>query len=108
MSEFIEFLIEQFAELGQIESRRMFGGHGIYHDGLMIGLVADDVLYLKVDGQTEAQFKAAGSRPFVYNKAGKLVTMSYYEAPPEALDDPSDMAPWARLAYDAACRSRRT
>ncbi|WP_203301031.1 TfoX/Sxy family protein [Marinobacter sediminum] len=28
----------------------MFGGYGIYYDGLMFALVADDVLYFKADG----------------------------------------------------------
>ncbi len=107
MSEFVNFLHEQLAEFGEVNSKRMFGGHGIYHQGLMIGLVADDVLYLKVDEDSEPQFRHAGSRPFTYNKAGKLIQMSYYEAPPETLDDPDEMKRWAELAYAAACRSQR-
>ncbi len=107
MSEFIEFLREQFAEFGEVQSKRMFGGHGIYYHELMIGLVADDTLYLKIDGETEALFLAAGSQPFMYNKAGKLVKMSYYEAPAETLEDPDEMKHWAKLAWDAACRSKK-
>ena len=107
MSDFVAFLHEQFAEFGDVRSKRMFGGHGIYYLDIMIGLVADDVLYLKVDKDTEARFLAAGSQPFMYNKAGKLVKMSYYEAPAETLDDPDEMKQWATLAYEAACRSRR-
>ncbi|MFK8032435.1 MAG: TfoX/Sxy family protein [Gammaproteobacteria bacterium] len=107
MSDFIAFLHEQFAEFGDIHDKRMFGGHGIYYLDIMIGLVADDVLYLKVDSETEAQFTAAGSQPFMYDKAGKRVKMSYFEAPPETLDDPDEMKHWATLAYEAALRSRR-
>ena len=107
MSDFVEFLHEQFAEFGKITSKRMFGGHGIFYQDLMIGLVADDVLYLKTDKDSEARFLSAGSQPFMYNKAGKLVKMSYYEAPPETLDDPEEMKDWAGLAFDAACRSKK-
>lgn len=106
MSDFVEFLHEQFEPFGAVTAKRMFGGHGIYHDGIMIGLVADDVLYLKVDAATEALFAAEGSKQFMYDKAGKLVKMSFFEAPPQIMDDPDEMARWARLAYDAACRSR--
>lgn len=107
MSGFVDFVIEQLAGLGAVESRRMFGGYGLFYGGLMIGLVARDVLYLKADDQTQEQFAATGARPFTYNKAGKLVTTSYYEAPPETLDDPGEMKLWAQRAYDAACRSRK-
>lgn len=106
MSDFVDFLHEQFAEFGTVSAKRMFGGHGIFYHDLMIGLVAEDVLYLKVDGDTEDAFKSAGSSPFLYDKGGKQVKMSYYEAPPETLDDPGEMRDWAQLAYDAACRSR--
>jgi len=107
VSDFVEFLHEQFAPWGEVTSKRMFGGHGIFRDGLMIGLVADDVLYLKVDSESENQFIEVGSEPFHYDKNGKLVKMSYYETPPETLDDPDAMEIWAERAYAAACRARK-
>ena len=107
MSEFVEFLHEQFAEFGTIRSKRMFGGYGLYYNDLMIGLVADDTLYLKADKESESRFEAEGSQPFMYDKAGKLVKMSYYEAPAQTLDDPDEMKEWAAIAYDAACRNRK-
>lgn len=107
MTEFVEFLHEQFAEFGEVSSKRMFGGHGIYHHGIMIGLVADDMLYLKVDAQSEPEFEAVGSKPFLFEKNGKMVKMSYFEAPPETLDDPEEMKIWAERAYAAACRARK-
>lgn len=101
---FSAHLHDLFAGFGPISVRRMFGGAGVFHAGLMIGLVADDVLYLKVDGETRARFEAAGCRPFVYEAKGRPMTMSYCEAPGAALDDPAVMAEWARLAWDAARR----
>jgi DNA transformation protein len=107
MSEYLEFLKESFSEFGEVSSRKMFGGHGIYYDGVMIGLVASSGLYLKVDSETVPRFAEQGSTQFKYPKGEKMVGMSYYLAPEEALEDPSEMREWAQLAYDAALRSRR-
>ena len=105
MSEFVEYLEEAFRDFGPISARRMFGGHGIYYDGVMIGLVADDILYLKADTASAPRFLEAGLAQFKYQKRDKLVGMSYYQAPEEALEDPTEMREWAQLAYRAALRA---
>ena len=107
MSEYLDYLQEVFSEFGGISSRKMFGGHGIYHDGVIIGLVASDMLYLKVDSESVAEFEDHGLAQFTYPKGQKTVGMSYYLAPEEALEDPSEMHRWAKLAYEAALRSRK-
>jgi DNA transformation protein len=107
MSEFVDYLHEVLAPFGAVNAKRMFGGHGIYHDGLMFGLVADDELYLKVDEETKADFEAVGSGPFVYMKQGKPMNISYYRAPEVIFDDPDEALTWARLAFDAALRGRK-
>ena len=107
MSEFVEYLKEAFREFGPIQARKMFGGYGIYHDGLMFGLVADDTLYLKADSESQAEFVNNGLVQFMYDKKGKKVAMSYYIAPVEALENPLQLRRWARLAFDAALRARK-
>jgi DNA transformation protein len=84
----------------------MFGGYGVYHDELMIGLVADDTLYLKTDALSATQFSAAGCVPFEYTKNGVTMKMSYSSAPIEIFDDPEIAKTWAARAYEAALRSR--
>ncbi len=106
MSEFVDYLKEIFAGLGSVSSRKMFGGHGIYHGGVMFGLVAHDTLYLKADKETAPEFEAKGLTQFEYSKGNKLVKMSYYLAPEEALENPDDAEYWARLAYAAALRAK--
>ena len=96
-----------FREFGPISVRKMFGGHGIFYERLMIGLVADDMLYLKVDAHSVPRFEKRGLAQFKYSKGDKVVGMSYYLAPEEALDNPSEMREWAKLAYEAALRSRK-
>lgn len=104
INDFIAYVQELFGDFGAVSARAMFGGYGLYHDGVMIGLVIDDGLYLKVDGQTQALFEAEGCAPFVYTQMAKPVTMSYWSVPDAALDSPQAMLPWARLAHAAALR----
>ena len=101
---FLDYLHELLEPCGRITTRRMFGGHGVYCDGLFIAIVIDGRLYLKVDAGCEAEFRAAGSAPFVYESRGKSVEMSYWSAPEEAMDSADDMRPWARRAIAAALR----
>jgi DNA transformation protein len=107
MSEFVEYLKEAFLEFGAVSARRMFGGHGIFFDGVMIGLVAKETLYLKADSESASKFQEHGLSQFMYPKGEKMVGMSYYLAPEEALEDPSEMRKWAQLAYEAALRTRK-
>ncbi len=103
-SEFIEFLNETFEEFGLIDARKMFGGYGIYHDGVMFGLVEKSTLYLKADETTQKHFESRGLPQFQYARAGKTVKMSYYRAPEEIYDDRGEAAVWANRAYEAALR----
>ena len=107
MSEFVDSLEEVFALFGPVHSRRMFGGYGIFHDNLMFGLVADDVLYLKADSESSGLFVARGLEPFKYEKKSNIVKMSYYMAPEEVFDDPEHAKHWAERAFEAALRSKR-
>ena len=101
---FLEWLRELLEPVGRVGVRRMFGGHGVYLDGLFVAIVVDDAPYLKVDAETEPAFRAAGCAPFVYESGGKTVAMSYWSVPESALDSAEDMQPWARRAIAAALR----
>ena len=103
---FLAHLRELLEPLGRITLKSMFGGHGIYCDGLFFALVADGRLYLKVDAHSRADFEAAGCAPFVYTGQQQPIAMSYWSVPESALDSPGDMRPWARLALDAAARKK--
>jgi DNA transformation protein len=83
----------------------MFGGAGIFCDGLMIGLIADGVIYLKADELGQAAFAAEGLGPFTYGKAKKRVVMSYWRMPERLYDDPDELARWAADALAAARRA---
>ena len=105
MSEsFTSYLRDLFSELGPVALRKMFGGQGLYHDGLIIGLVIGEELFLKTDAATVGAFEQAGGHPFVYRGKGKPVTMSYWLPPAEAMESAQAMRPWAKLAYETEVR----
>ena len=99
---FVNHCLELLAPLGAVRARRMFGGHGLYLDDVFVALVAFERLYLKADASTQPCFAAAGCEPFIYEGKGKPISMSYWTVPAEAMDSAAEMAPWARLALQAA------
>ena len=98
--------LELLSSAGATRSRRMFGGHGLYIEGHFAALIAGDTLYLKTDVRTRPIFEAAGCLPFVYEGKGRPVTMSYFTVPPEAMESPAAMKPWAGLALQASRAAR--
>jgi len=91
---FVEFMLDQLSQWRHVTARRMFGGVGLYRDGKMFGLIADDVAYLKVDGSNRKEYVEAGSSPFK-PYPDKTTTMSYFEVPTDVLDDPEELVKWA-------------
>lgn len=102
---FVELLKDCMRGLGPVSVRRMFGGAGIYADGVMFGLIADDTLYLKADEETKCDFESEGLGPFVYEGGGRTIAMSYWRIPERLLDDPDEMVAWARTALGVAQRA---
>lgn len=100
----IAWFRELLAPIGRITVRRMFGGTGLYADGMIVALEIEGTLYLKADDASRERFADAGGRPFVYAGKGRAITVRYWTPPDEAMDSPDAMRPWARLALDAALR----
>ncbi len=100
-TEFVAYVVELMQSLGPVIARRMFGGYGLFLEGLMFGLVADAILYLKADRETEGSFSAKGLEAFSYMRAGKACRLGYFRAPEEALE----MRSWASQAYAVARRA---
>ena len=105
-SEFVEFVLESLQPLRGVGARRMFGGWGIYKDGVMFALIAYDQLYFRVDDGNRAAYESAGLPHFTYTDKDKPIRMPYREAPSEGFDDPEILCAWARHAYAAALRAK--
>lgn len=109
-AEFAAFCCELLSTLGPCRPKRMFGGYGISTDGMTVAIIADlgegPVLWLKATPEDLSPWEAAGCTRFTYPVQGVLKSMNYYSAPPEALESPALMAPWARRALQAALLAR--
>lgn len=101
------WLKDLFQPFGPVSVRRMFGGAGIYRDGLMFALSAEGEVYLKADRECVELFERAGSRPFTFEAKGRRTQTSYWLMPEEAVDDPDRLRYWAELAWAAALRNRK-
>lgn len=114
-SELLDHLTDQLTPLGEARGRPMFGGYGVYLDGLIIGLIAFDTFYLKVDDHNRPDFEAAGSAPFSYDtKNGTNTISGYWEVPADVLDNSDALRAWAlkslavsRRAGAKSARKRR-
>jgi len=104
-NEFVSYVVDLMQSVGPVYAKGMFGGYGIYLDGLMFGLIADGILYLKADKETEDEFKDRGLEAFTYSKQGKEYKMSYYQAPEEALESGVEMNAWVNRAYGTALKA---
>ncbi|MBW2941657.1 TfoX/Sxy family protein [Zhongshania aquimaris] len=104
-SAFISYLVDQLQLIGPVVGRKMFGGYGVFLEGLMFGLIMEDTLYLKIDSDSKRDFEALGLPPFTYPRGNKEIALSYYQTPEEALDDPEMLGVWANRAYLAAMRA---
>ena len=98
---FRQFVLDQLEELGGVTPRSMFGGVGLYHRGVFFGILAGNVLYLKVDDSSRGEYEQAGMRPFkpYPDRSG---TMQYYEVPLGVLESSAELAQWASRAIRVA------
>ena len=107
-SEQLDWLCERLEALGRIRSRRMFGSWGLYCDGIFFAIIADEVLYLKVDELSRPDFEAQGLSPFTYPmRDGRQQSLCYYPMPDAALDEEGEFLAWARRGFAAALRARK-
>jgi len=106
-ADFLAYVLDQLRELDNVSSRRMFGGAGLYRDELFFGLISDDTLYLRVDDSNRADYSARGAAPFRPYADRPELSMSYYEAPADVLEDARELAEWARRSVAVAERAPR-
>jgi len=103
--EYVAHIVDLLQFIGPVESKTMFGGFGLFLEGLMFGLIADNELYFKVDAENQPDYEELGLQAFGFEKNGKEFKMGYFQAPEEAMEDAELLAGWASNAYGAAMRA---
>ena len=93
--EYLNFIMDKLSPIGGIRSRAMFGGYGIFYEGSMFALIAEDTLYFKVNESNRAMYKKAQSKPFPHG-------ISYWEVPTEVIEENSKLLDWANLSIGIA------
>src|SRR5437016_3898459 len=102
---FAEFLRELLLPLGPLTLRRMFGKTGVFCDGVMFAMVADNTLYFRVDELNRAELKEAEAfPPLSYQKQGSAIDLAFWRAPERLFDEPDELVSWAQSALAAARR----
>lgn len=97
-----EFVLEQLGRIQPVTSRRMFGGVGLYADGLFFALLDNDTLFFKVDEATRPAFEAEGMKPFQPFGDGTTPMAGYYEVPADVLERSDRLSEWMRRAIEVA------
>jgi DNA transformation protein len=101
---FKTFVLDQLSALPDLRARAMFGGHGLYSSNRFFAILFDGRLYFKVNAATKTGYEKRGMNPFSYEMKGRRMTMSYYEVPPEVLEDRREAVVWASRAIHAAAK----
>jgi DNA transformation protein len=101
---FSDYVLELLTGFGRLEVRRMFGGAGLYRDGVMFAILDDDIIFFRVDDALEADLTVQGSVPWRYSmkRDGAAREMGYWRMPETAADDPDEAVAIAKRAFAAA------
>jgi DNA transformation protein len=106
-NEYLQYILEQLSGLARVTSLRMFGGFGLYCDGLFFGLIFTDTLYFKVDDKNRGDYESRGMARFKPYADKPHLSMSYYEVPVDVLEDSEQLVAWARRSVDASLSSAK-
>lgn len=98
-AEVADLLTEEWVPLGDVTSKRMFGGVGVFCDGTMFTIIdKQGTVFLRSDETTDSIFEAAGS-----HKHG----MPYWLVPEDVMADPDELLSWAKRAVAVAVANKK-
>lgn len=102
---YLEYVKEQMSLIGEIESKKMFGGMGFFKDGIMFGMIGGGVLRYRVDEENQADYEAKGMEP--YRTKPNTKGMPYWEVPVEVLEDRDELKVWTEKAITVSIRNKK-
>lgn len=97
-NDFLQFVLDQLSGWGNVKVKHMFGGAALYHEALAFGMIANNMVYLKVDDTNRNKYLEKESiqlKPF----KNHATVLSYYSIPPDVLEDRFEFVKWANESY---------
>ena len=108
-NDYIDYVLDILEPFGNIRSRKMFGGYGIYKEDIFFALIIDGILRFKVDDTNRSDYEECGCEPFRYTgKKDKVVVMNYWEVPIDVLENRDLLEQWVDKALDVARRAKKS
>jgi DNA transformation protein len=93
-------LVDALGSLGDVTSKKMFGGYGIFGDGVMFALIdSAGIAHLRTDQSTTLQFEDAGSV--------KHARMPYWSIPEAVYGHEDNLIIWATEALKVAKTAKK-
>ena len=99
--EFVKFVLDQLSGLGELESKKMFGGIALMHQGFAYAKIKHDKLWLKVDEHSKTEFENLGMQQYSYGKDGSR-KLNFYETPVSLLEDRDQLQEWVKRSMTIA------
>ncbi|MEQ8647709.1 MAG: TfoX/Sxy family protein [Cyclobacteriaceae bacterium] len=101
--DYLNFLKDQLSGIGEFETKKMFGGHGFFKEGLMFGMLGSGTFRLKVNESNEQDYIDKGMKPYYSDKKKK--GMPYWEVPADVLENRTELSKWALKSVSIAIKS---
>jgi DNA transformation protein len=104
--QYLEYILEQLSGLGALRPNRMFGGIGLYADGLFFGLIDDDTLFFKTDDTNIAAYRERNMPRFMPFPEKNNLALGYHQVPADVIEDAEMLVAWARHSVAVALASK--
>jgi DNA transformation protein len=101
---FRDFVLDQLSQLGRFETKNMFGGVALLHEGKAFAKIKHDKVWLKVDDSNREDFESLGMKQYTYGKDGGR-KLNFYETPVDVLEDADELVAWARESMRVAAKA---
>lgn len=97
-NDYINFVLDQLAGWGNVQIKKMFGCAALYQDELAFGMIAHNMVYLKVNSSNIDKYLISGCtqlKPFDNNKTA----LSFFSVPNEIFEDADEFKKWAQESW---------
>jgi DNA transformation protein len=104
-SDFRDFVVLQLGNLRGLTCKAMFGGYGLWANGVFFGIIYEDKVYFRTGPDSLSEYIDAEMQPFA---TADFVSTNYYEVPPEVMSSGIKLVKWAETAVGESLRIKKS